>query len=504
MIDNLLGGLDIILNFKSLLAIVLGIPVGMIVGATPGLSSNMALAIGITLTFGVSPVVGIPFLLALYKSSTYGGSISAILLNIPGTPAAAATCLDGYPMTKNGQGGKALKIALYSSVIGDSFSDIVLILAAASLANVAMAFGPPEFATLLLFSLSFTGSLAGKSMVKGLASILFGLLFATVGLDLMTAQPRFAFGVYQLTGGFDFIVVLIAMFTMSEVFIAAENKITQKKEVNEVKISMKDPQNKVTKQDFKRIIKPITLGSLIGTFLGIMPGIGGSVAAFVGYGAAQNTSKRSEEYGEGNFEGVAAAESANNAVCGANLVPLLGLGVPGNSAAAILGAALMIQGITPGPTIFKEHGPTLYAVFVAMLIANFVLLFLARPFIKVAFRAIYVNDAILYPVIFGFCVIGSFAINNSLFDVVALIGFGLVGYVMKKLKFPTAPFVIAFLLGPMAERAIRQSLMISQGDFTVFVTQPIRLVFLTLAILVITATGVRRFRASKKNKKQLV
>lgn len=501
MIANLLGGLEIILNFQSLLAIILGIPLGMIVGATPGLSSNMALAIGVTLTFGVSPIIGIPFLMALYKSSTYGGSISAILLNIPGTPAAAATCLDGYKLTQKGQAGKALKIALYSSVMGDAFSDIVLILTAASLASVAMAFGPPEFAMLLLFSLSFTGSLAGKSMIKGLASILLGLLFATVGLDLMTAQPRFSFGIFELTSGFNFIVVLIAMFTMSEVFLAVEKKIIGPKvKEGQVKVTMKDPQNKVTLKDMKKIMRPVAVGSLIGTFMGIMPGIGGAAASFVGYGAAKNVSGHPDEYGEGSIEGVAAAEATNNAVCGANLVPLLGLGVPGNSAAAILGAALMIQGIAPGPTIFREHGPTLYAIFVAMLLANLFILFMAKPFINIAFKAVYVNDALLYPIILGFCFVGSFAIGNSMFDVLTLIVFGLFGYIMKKLSFPTAPFVIAFLLGPLTERAVRQSLVISRGDFGVFVAQPLRLTFLILTVVVIAFTAFSRLRVKKPSK----
>jgi len=489
-------GFSHIFTLKSILAIICGIPFGMIVGSIPGLTSNMALAIGVPLTFGISPLVGIPFLLALYKSSTYGGSISAILLNIPGTPAAAATLLDGYPLTKQGKAGKALKIALYSSVIGDSFSDIVLICVSAGLASVAMRFGPVEFSTLLLFALTFTGGLAGKSMIKGIISALLGLLFSMVGLDPILSQPRFDFGIFELTGGFDFIVVLIAMFTFSEVLVQLEKRKEDfKNKINFDEVYKSD--NKVTIEDMKTCSKPIAIGSIIGTIIGALPGMGGSVACFLGYGASRSLSKNKDQYGKGTIEGVASAESANNAVCGANLVPLLSLGIPGNSAAAILGAALMIQGIRPGPRIFIESGSIIYAIFAGMLLANFFLLLLAPFYIKVSQRVISIPDNVLFPIIYALCFVGVYSINNSMFDVLSLIFFGILGYIMRKFKFPVAPFVIAFLLGPLAERSIRQSLIISQGDYKIFTSTPIAIAFLILTLISILAMTITEIKRNK-------
>jgi putative tricarboxylic transport membrane protein len=350
---------------------------------------------------------------------------------------------------------------------------------------------------LLLFSLTFTGGLAGKSMVKGLVSVLLGLLFATVGLDIMTAQPRFCFGIHHLSAGFSFIPVLIGIFTLSEVFIQVEKKVVNGPKTNEVIIAdSKD--NRVSKAEMKACAMPIAVGSVIGTFLGALPGIGGSAACFIGYGAARSLSKNQEEWGNGALEGIAAAESTNNAICGANLVPLLSLGIPGNSAAALLGAALMIQGITPGPGIFAQQGSVIYAIFAAMILSKLVLLLVALPFINVAQKAVSVSNAILFPVIVGLSFVGAFAINNSMFDILVTIGFGVLGYFMRKFSFPTAPFVIAFLLGPMFERSFRQALMISRGNLSVFIQRPLALCFLILTVLSIAMIAMQRSRQRQR------
>jgi len=418
--------------------------------------------------------------------------------------------LDGYPLTKQGKSGKALKMALYASVIGDLFSDFVLILVSVPIALVAMKFGSVEFAMLLLFSLTFTGALAGESMMKGVVSALLGLLLSTVGLDPITAEPRFSFGIFSLTSGFTFIVVLIGMFTVSEVLIQFEKYRKQKgvdptkaedakrwAEAAKLRSQHKDD-NRVTAHDMKISAKPIAVSTLIGTFLGAMPGLGGSIAAFVAYGTAKNLSKNKDKFGDGAIEGVAAPEAANNAVCGANLIPFLSLGIPGNSAAAILGAGLMMQGIRPGPTIFQEHGAIVYAIFAGMILANFAVLWFGWYFIKMARRGLDIPRGILFPLILILSVVGSYAIENSIFDVYTLIGFGFMGYVMRKYKFPTAPLVIAFLLGPLAERSFRQSLIISRGSYTVFFESPVALLFFCLMVFSILSIAYGQFKKMRQ------
>ncbi len=499
------GFLEIVMNWQSIIGIFIGVSIGLIVGSTPGLTSNMALAIGVPLTFGVPAIISVPFLMGLYKASTYGGSVAAILVNTPGTPAAGATILDGYPLKEQGKSGKALKIALYASLVGDLLSDVAVIIAAMPLANVAMKLGPVEFTTLILFSLTITGALSGKNVWKGVTVTMVGLLLATIGLDPISALPRFTFGNFTLTRGFDFIVVLIGLFTISEALMQIEKlmkKSTEdEKPAQKIKIDLGDKDmNRVTLNDAKRCALPTLVSSFIGVVIGALPGLGGAVASFMGYGAARGMSKHKDEFGKGAVEGVAAPEAANNGVCGANMIPMLSLGIPGNSAAAILGAGLMMQGIRPGPTIFQEHGAALYAIFAGMILANPVIYIVATQYLRLAKMVLRVPGKVLFPVIIMLSIVGSFAINNSMFDVLSVIIFGVLGYVMRKYGFPTTPMVIAFLLEPLFERSFRRSLLISDGSYKVFIQHPVSLVFLIFVVLSVIGIAYGQIRSRRPDR----
>jgi len=496
MIEQILAGFDLFFGFQNILLIMLGVPMGIIIGAIPGLTPSMAIALLLPVTFSLPVVPSIAFLMGIYKGGVYGGSISAILVRSPGTPEAAATMFDGYPLAQQGKAGKALKMAIYSSVMGDTFSDLVLIFSAGALATVALKASPVETFALLVLSLTIIGSAAGKSMLKGLITAVLGLVFGFVGVDPLQGTERFVFGSMELSAGVGFLPLLIGLFAVSEVIVQTEKKIT--KQSGESRMILKKSDNpddsRVLWPELRRCLKTIFRSSVIGTVIGAMPGVGATAAAFIGYGAAQRASKTPEKFGTGEVEGIAAAEAANNAVCGSNLIPLLTLGIPGSLTAAILIGAFLIQGLPIGPLIFQSHAPVVYGIYLSLLFANFMNFFFAHLLIKVALRVIYVSKDILFPIILTTCVIGSYASNNTLFDVQIMFIFGIIGYLMRKLQFPATPFLIAFILGPMAEVALREALIIHQENYTVFLTRPISLVCLILTLFSIFFIARRRLR----------
>lgn len=491
--SHLIGGFGLIFTPQPLMMILLGTLLGIIIGALPGLTATMGIAVLLPLTFFMGPVSGISFLLAVYCSGIYAGSVSAILVNTPGTPAAAATLLDGFPLAQKGQPLKALQMALYASVIAGLISCIVLIFVSPPLASMALRFGPPEYFALAVFGLTIVASVSGRSLLKGLTAVSIGLLIALVGLDPITGTPRFTFGTVTLLSGFDLIPALIGLFAVSQVMLQAEGAWMPK-----VGQALKVTGETLKLRELKQNLFTIIRGSLLGTFIGAVPGTGAGIAAFVSYGEAKRTSTQRKEFGHGCLEGVAAAESGNNGVTGATLIPLLTLGIPGDTVTAVLLGALMLQGLTPGPLLFVRSADTIFGIFAGLIVCNIVMFIMGSIGIRFFYRVTSIKPAFLYSTIFALCCVGSYAINSRLYDVFACLGFGLLGYFMQKLKFPLAPVVLALILGPLAEFNLRRGLLATGGDISMFLFRPITLVLLGISLASVIFYTVRGFREGKK------
>ncbi len=481
----------LVADWTSIAALFCGVVTGVILGAVPGMSATMAVALALPFTFALTPIQGILLLLGVYKGGIFGGSIPAILIKTPGTPASSATVLDGYPMAENGQAGKALGIALYASCTADLISNLALIMFAGWLATFALSFGPPEFFTLILFSLTIIAGVSGDNLLKGLISAALGLLLATVGLDLVFGTDRFIFGEAQLMGGLNFIAVLIGLFAIPEIIDYIRNPKTEEGKVREL------GDRHVTFAEYRRCFRSIIRGSFIGVILGSIPGIGAAPSAFLSYSEARRNSKNKENFGKGELEGVAASEAGNNGVCGATLIPLLALGVPGDIITAIIIGAFMIHGLQPGPLMFASNGDVIYALFIGLILSSIFLLGVGSVAIRL-FRFIAdVPGSLLFPAILVLCVFGVYAVNNSIFDVATMFMMGWIGYVMLRLKAPAAPFLIAFILGPLLEDNFRQSMLMSGGSADILFRSPITWVFwvftaITIAALVRTGLRARR------------
>ena len=475
MLENLSIAFGIFASFENVAVLFIGVIVGTIVGAIPGMTPTTGVALTLPFTFYMQPVTGILLLLGVYKGGNYGGSIPAILISTPGTPAAACTVLDGYPLAQQGKANKALHMALYASVFADFLSNISLIFFAAFIASFALKFGPPEFFTLILFSLTIIAGVAGDSLAKGLVSAALGLLLATIGLDLIYGTERFVFGEPELLGGLKFIPVLIGLFAMPLVINHYSKKYVPHQKTTDV------GSEGVTMEEWKRSFKGIFRGSLIGVALGAIPGIGGAPASFMAYSEAKRTSKNSHNFGKGEIEGIGAAEAGNNGVCGATMIPLLALGVPGDVITAVILGAFMIHGLQPGPLLFQDNITIVYAIFMGIMLSSLYLLVVGKLGIKFLAKIADVPNSILYPVVLVLCVFGAYAIGNTLFDIMLMMVMGVVGFIMMKFAVPAAPFLIAFILGPILEDSFRQSLVLSDGSFGIFARGPICWFFLTLA-----------------------
>lgn len=489
------GMVNIFTQPTVLLLAVLGVVVGIIVGALPGLTATMGVALLLPITFGMEPVAGLLLLSGVYFGGIYGGSITAILLRTPGTPAAAATAIDGYALTKKGMAGKALTVATLSSFTGGTVSILILMFLAPILANFALKFSAPESFALALFGISIIASISGTSLIKGLIAGTAGLLVATVGLDPIQGFPRFTGGITDIMNGIPFIPVMIGLFAASEAFKSLEEmNITEK-------VKTKIQRFMISKADVKKIWPSILRSTGLGTFIGIIPGAGADIAAFVSYNEAKRFSKNKEEYGEGSLEAVAACESGANACTGGALVPLLTLGIPGDSVTAVMLGALMVQGLQPGPMLFKDNGDLVYTLFSGMILCYIAMLiiglFAARYFAKV----VEIPKAFLTPVILMLCVVGSYAINNNLFDVVIMLVAGIIGYYMQKFDFPASPVVLAIILGPMVESQFRRALTLSNGNYDIFYTRPITLILLILSLLTLLTPIIKKIWQTSKESK---
>jgi len=484
-----------VFNIIHLAAIFLGIMIGIVIGALPGLSATMGVALLLPLTFGMEPELGLPMLIALYCGAMYGGSISAILLHTPGTSAAAATCMDGYPMSNRGEGGRAIGFSLIASFIGGTFSAFLLITVAPLLANVSLLFGPSEYFVLSVLGLTLIATLSSEEWIKGLISGSIGLFIATIGIDPMTTISRFTFGNMNLLGGISLIVLLIGVFSISQALKLLEKD--EKKDADNFK-NIKISGRILPK--FSELIKlknTIIRSSIIGSIIGAIPGTGGGIACWVGYNEAKRVSKNPESFGTGIPEGVVASEAANNAVTGSALIPTLVLGIPGSSVTAVLLGGLIYHGIRPGPRFISEFGDLTYTIMISLFVANFFMLFAGALFAKASIQVKRVRGEVLSPFIIVLSVIGSYAINNSTFDVILMFIFGIIGYIMIRFKFPVAPMVIALILAPMAELGLRQTLLISRGNWLVFLTKPLSAILL---ILVVLSLGSAIYKDIKKER----
>lgn len=490
-IDSLLAGLSLVGNLESFLALGIGVAIGVIGGAIPGLSATMAVALTLPFTFTMQPITGILLLLGVYKGGIFGGSIPAILIKTPGTPASSATVLDGYPLAERGQAGKALGMALWSSCTADVISNLSLILFAGWLASFALNFGPPEFFTLILFSLTIIAGVSGESLLRGALSAMLGLLLATIGLDLVYGTNRFTFGDPNMMGGLNFIAVLIGLFAIPEILAMVWNPRSHD---GTTRILGK---NWVTFSEYRKSFKSIVRGSFIGVFLGSIPGIGAAPSAFLSYSEARRTSANKENFGKGEIEGVAAAEAGNNGVAGATLIPLLALGVPGDVITAIIIGAFMIHGLQPGPMMFVLNVDIIYGLFIGLIVSSVFLFLLGSVAIR-GFK--YVADiprGVLFPAVLILCVYGVFAVNNNIFDVGVMFAMGWVGFLMLRYRIPAAPFLIAFILGPLLEDNFRQAMLMSGSSPAILFRGPITWFFWAVTAITVVAivhTGIKATR----------
>lgn len=494
------GGFDAAFQLENMLFICAGVTLGIIFGVLPGLGSVTALAVLVPITFYFSPLAAIAFLVGINKGGTSGGAIPAILINAPGTPEAAASALDGYPLAQQGKPEKAMKTALYSSVCGDTFSDIVLILLAAPVAAVALKFGPVEFTAIILFSFTMIAALAGKSLVKGIMAAALGVFLSTFGLDPVDSTERLTFGVIELFDGISLLPFAIGTLALSSVvsqLFDLKNEKSIKTDVLRTAAQYKED-NRLGFFEFWGTWKTVLRSAFIGTGIGMLPGLGVTLAAFLGYGAAKRGSKHEDEFGTGRLEGIQATEAANSAVVGSNLIPTIALGIPGNVAAAVLIGAFMIHGVVPGPLMIREHGELVYSIFASMLMANVAHLIIGRIGIRIWAQFVRIPKYIVLPTVVVLCVIGVYIPSNSMFDVGLLFLFAGLGYVMRKGGFSIVCLVIGFLLGENFEISLRQAVLMNSSDLTVLFTSPIALVFLLLTVYFAWHFGLR----SKKKKNQ--
>jgi len=473
--ENLINGFNLLIGWEPLLIIVAGVMMGILVGVLPGLSPAMGVALLVPFSYGLDPLLALILLVSVYSAANYGGTITAIAINTPGTPSAIVSTFDGYPLTQKGEPGKALGTSVVASTIGGFFGTIVLIFFSVPLAKAALSFGPAEYFALAVFGLTITSSLSKGNWIKAFMATLMGLLLNTVGMDPFTGYLRFTFGIPELVDGFSFIPALIGLFALGEIFLQIENS-------TEIKESLKKVSGKMPKfKELWGIKRTIAQSSILGTLIGVIPGAGATIAAFIAYNEAKRISKNPEQFGKGAIDGVAASGAATSGSVGGALVPLLTLGIPGSAATAVLIGALVLHGLTPGPELFKGDAPIVYGIFGSMLIAYTVMFFFGFLGNQLWIKIIKAPKSILYPVILAIAFIGSYSVGNSMFDVWSCFGFGIFGWILRRYNFPTPPVILGLILGFLAETNFRRALLMS--DASIFFTRPISAIMLTLAAL---------------------
>ncbi|MGG1556352.1 tripartite tricarboxylate transporter permease [Paenibacillus ferrarius] len=485
----LLHGFETALTWQNLLYCLVGVTFGMFIGVLPGLGPTAGTALLLPLTFALEPVSAIIMLAGIYYGSMYGGTITSVLINTPGEAASLITCLDGYPLAKQGRAGAALGIAGIGSFIGGIISIIGLVLIGPFLAKQALKFGPPEFFALVILGLSLLLGLMGKSLLKGIIGALFGLSLAFIGLDQSSGIVRFGFGQTELMKGIDFISIAMGMFGLSEIFLTAEASLRGKAE-EPPKVKGLLPK----KEEWGPSMKAIGRGSVLGFIIGLIPGTNSVIPTILSYTMEKKLSKNPSRFGKGALEGVAGPETANNSYCGGALIPLFTLGIPSSPTIAVLLGAFIMHGLTPGPTLFQKNPDLVWGIIASMFIGNAILLIMNLPMANLWAKITMVPYKLLFPIIIIITIVGTYSLNNSMFDVGAMLVFGILGYLFKKAEIPLAPIILTFVLGSLLEKTLLQSLTIFEGNFLGFFTRPISGTILSLAIISMTISIISAIR----------
>lgn len=476
--QNLLHGFSLVFQPFTFALMVFGTAIGVVIGALPGLTASMGIILLLPMVYRLPASVSLVMLCGLFCGGMYGGSISGILLNTPGTPSASATTLDGFPLNRQGKAGKALGIATVASFVGGLISTACLIIIAPELAKVALKFQAADYFSLSIFGLSIMASSSGKNVVKGLIAGCIGLLVSCIGIDTIVGVNRLTFNNMYLAGGFSLLPVLIGVFAISEVLTQVQSSYEDRPVTIQ---AVKDVLPKWT--EIKGVMPSILVGGVLGVFIGIIPGTGGAIACFLAYNLAQKFAKDRDQFGKGALSGIAAPESANNATTGGALIPMLCLGVPGDVVTSVMLGALVLIGVRPGPLLFVENIEVVYSIFAGMVIIQFLMLGFGLLSSRYSPAILRIPDTLLMPVIMVLCVVGSFSLNNALYDVTVALAFGVIGFFMKRWGYPGAPLVLGVILGPMAEENLNRALLVSNNNWAVLVQRPISLTFLILSAL---------------------
>jgi putative tricarboxylic transport membrane protein len=494
LLSNFVIGARIALDLTNILYCFIGVFIGTLIGVLPGIGPVGAMSILLPITFNLPSATAIIMFAGIYYGAMYGGSTTSILVNIPGEASSIVTCLDGYEMAKQGRAGPALGISAFGSFIGGTFSIVATMFLVLPLSQAALRIGPPEYFSILCMGLVILIYLAKGSSVKAIIMMLVGILLSMVGIDLITGVPRFNFGSTTLMDGIGLVPIAMGLFGIAEVLTNIEVLVEQV--ILKTKIKNIFP----NLDDWRRSIGPIIRGSVLGYFLGILPGGGGLLASFTSYAIEKKVSKHPEEFGWGAIEGVAGPETANNAGAGGSFIPLMALGIPTNVVMAILLGALMIHGVSPGPGLIVKHPEIFWGTLVSMYIGNVMLLLLNLPLIGLWVKVLKIPYRILMPLVLLFCLIGAYSINNNVVEVIIMVIFGIVGYILRKVDFEPAPLILAFVLGPLVETNFRQSLIMSNGEFSIFLERPISALALLVSLLIFLSTVLSYYRSYRKGK----
>lgn len=492
--ENYIIGFSQVMNLPCILLCLLGTFLGIFFGASPGMTSSMGIALALPLTYSMGIVPGMALLLGIYIGSISGGLITAILINIPGTPASVATTFDGHPMALRGEGGRAIRIGTLYSFLGGMVSLIALFAISPILAKWALKFSYQEYFAIAVLSLLLISSLSGKSVVKGLVSAMIGIMLTTVGMAPVDTVRRYTFGLYDLDGGFKLLPLMIGVYAVAEVLKVAAS--AQKGDMKPLNYRSKGLG--ITWKEFKEQFKNFSVSALLGVGIGILPGLGAAISNLIAYSVSKKMSKHPEKYGTGCIDGLIASETANNAVSGGALIPLLTMGIPGDAGTTMLLAAFMLKGITPGPLLFDTYSDVIYAMFAILIIANILMLVIQIYGLPVFLKLLSVPKNILLPVVMVLATIGAFAMNNRIFDVWSILLFAVIGFGLSKFDFPPAPIVLGFVLGPIIELNFRRGMMASYGSFFNFFTRPISGTILVLTLVLLAVQIVRAVMAAKK------
>lgn len=496
---DILNGFTDALSFANILYVFLGVGLGVIVGAIPGLSGPIAIAMLVPITYFMPTIGAIGFLVGINKGGCFGGSITAILLNTPGAPEATATTFDGYPLAKQGKGLKAMKVALMSSVIGDIFSTILVIAVAASIASAALHMGPTEVTAILILALTLIAALESESFLNGVIAACFGLFISTIGMEPVTFSPRFTFGFFELESGIPVAALALGFLAVSELIRqCVESSRAEDCGLSQPETKVEKDANRLSVKEGFSLIPTWIRSSFIGAGIGACPGLGSTVAAFLSYGVAKKSAKSTEKFGQGELKGVAAPETASNAVIGAALIPLFTLGIPGSVAASLLVGAFIVHGITPGPLMFEEHGRAVYGIYGSMIVGSIATLILGYMGIRVFVKVLCVPKRILYPVIIFICIMGAYILESDPFHVYVMIAFTILGILMRIARFSFVAFIIGFVLGNLFEMSLQQMLITFNNDLTVLFTRPVSCVVMIMTLLFIAYNFYRYLRKPKQ------